>query len=227
MVDPISLLQTQRLTTNSSDSANRAKKEKTDTPLQSLLANTQNQKIQDIVNFTFNVNGDLDTLKQSVDTVYDQIKQQLEKYYGMTGTEPDESLSQLPENASAQQILDYVSPENTAKRIDTFTTGFFSAYLDNHTDTSKDDNVNNFVSMMNDAIQKGFDQAEGILGSFDKLGEIGENIKKTFELVQKGMEDFRQRNLSEQTAPADNAEEPEEETTTTTETTTSGINLIG
>lgn len=111
MVDPISLLQTQRLMATSSDSTDKTKKEKSGSSLQTLFSNTQSQKIQDVVNFSFNLTGDLDTLKQSVDTVYDQIKQQLEEYYGLSGQEPDESLSQLPENASAQQILDYVSPK--------------------------------------------------------------------------------------------------------------------
>lgn len=227
MVDPISLLQTQRLTTTSSDSTDKTKKEKAASSLQSLLTNTQSQKTQDIVNLTFNINGDLDALKQSVDTVYDQIKQQLEEYYGLSGQEPDESLSQLPENASAQDILDYVSPENTAKRIVTFTTGFFSAYLNNHTDTSNDDNVNNFTSMMSDAIDKGFDEAEKILGSFDELGEIGENIKKTYELVRQGLEDFRQRNLTDQSETTAETKESGDETPTNTENTTSGFSAIG
>lgn len=192
MIDPITLLQTQRSITTSSET-DRTKKDKAASTLQTLLPGVKSQGVQDSVSLNINIHGDLEELKQSIAVVNDQIKQQIAKYYGWGEGQAGMKASDYmpPEDASSQEWLDYVSPENTAKRILNFTTGFFSAYQANHPKDSAEDSINGFTTLIGKAIDKGFKEAEKILGSFDELGEIGDNIKKTYDLVMKGLEDFR------------------------------------
>jgi len=155
----------------------------------------------DAVDLSFNLNGDPQALKDAVNTVYNQVKSQLEKYYGLTPSNATDAVGSTdylpPENASTQDLLDFFSPENTSNRIVGFATGFFGAYLQNHADASRQDKVNGFSDLIGGAVQQGFKEAGKILGNFDKLGEIGANIKKTYNLVMKGIEEFRQQFLSE------------------------------
>jgi hypothetical protein len=228
MIDPITLLQTQRSITTS-DSTDRTNKDKTASTLQTLLPSVKSQGVQDSVALNFNIHGDLEELKNSVATVFDQVKQQLEKYYSLDKNQDgvDESEYVPPENASAQDLLDYVSPENTAKRILGFTTGFFSAYQSNHKDASAEDNVNGFTTLIGDAIKKGFKDAENILGSYDELGQIGDNIKKTYDLVMKGLEDFRLKNLNDLGLMPGEPEDPLEESAQTSTEINTELDVTG
>ena len=98
------------------------------------------------------------------------------------------------------QNLD-TSPEATAKRIVSFATGFFGAFVKNQGDVQGEDQdetarLDDFMSLIGGAIDEGFAEALDILsGIADISGEIQDNIDRTYELVQKGLEEFRQRQL--------------------------------
>lgn len=83
------------------------------------------------------------------------------------------------------------SPEATAGRILALSTGFFDAYAAQHPGEDGDQLARNFVDLIRGGFEKGFNEARDILEGLDVLsGDIESGIMKTFELVQKGFDDF-------------------------------------
>lgn len=155
----------------------------------------QRAKESDKVSVSFNLN-DLQGLSQSVSVVQAQVREQLEVRFGIRKANEEEAESktdefQPPENASVNDILDFYSPQNTAERIVGFATSFFDVYAANHSKSTDEENINGFSNLIGNAIQKGFKEAEKILGDFEKLENIGKNIKETYNHVMKGLEEFR------------------------------------
>ncbi|MCL1999838.1 MAG: DUF5610 domain-containing protein [Planctomycetes bacterium] len=93
-------------------------------------------------------------------------------------------------------MKDYFSPEKTAGRIVDFATAFFpnSAAFKAKGDT--EEARAEFAEMMKNAIQKGFDQAMGVLGKLPKA--VQDDIDKTHELTFKGIDDFIKNGLNKQ-----------------------------
>ena len=92
-----------------------------------------------------------------------------------------------------QQGLD-VSPEATAGRILSFSTGLFSLYQQQHPELSEQEQVEQFVDIIGGGIDTGFSEARDILNGLCVLkGEIAENIEKTYQLVQEGLLAFREQ----------------------------------
>ncbi len=95
-------------------------------------------------------------------------------------------------DAAAKDLLksfeDYWSPEATAGRIVDFATAFFpnSDSFKNGGDT--EESRREFAEKMRSAIQKGFDQAMGKMGTVPDKTQEG--IDKTHELAMKGLDDF-------------------------------------
>lgn len=85
------------------------------------------------------------------------------------------------------------SPEGTARRIVDFATGFLDTYRQNHTDQSNDVQIQGFMSLTRNAIEKGFQQATDFLKGITKLSETMEkNMDKTFELTHQYLDAFQQ-----------------------------------
>lgn len=113
-----------------------------------------------------------------------------------------ESLSQLSQNGASQtqqkktlepqdilsSLKDYFSPEKTADRILDFSTAFFPNSTAFKAKGDTEEARNEFAETMRKAIQKGFDQAMGTLGSVPK--SVQDGIDKTHDLVFKGIDDF-------------------------------------
>ncbi|MDR1536027.1 MAG: DUF5610 domain-containing protein [Planctomycetota bacterium] len=99
-------------------------------------------------------------------------------------------------NDFLDQLNDYFSPEKTAGRIVDFSTAFFpnSAAFKSKGDT--EEARNEFAEMMRAAIQKGFDQAMGVLGKVPD--QVQANIDRTHELTFQGMDDFVKNGLNRQ-----------------------------
>lgn len=87
-------------------------------------------------------------------------------------------------------LRDLFSPEKTAQRILDFSLSFFgqSSMFREQGDTEEGRSA--FADMMGKAIQKGFDQAMGILG--DVPHETASEIDQTHQLVFAGLDDFIQ-----------------------------------
>ncbi len=95
-----------------------------------------------------------------------------------------------------------VSPEATADRIVSMSTAFYSKYREQHSDMSEEEAVKAFADIISGGIDKGFEDARGILSGLNVLeGDIASNIDSTYDLVQKGLQDF-----------VDSFSKPEEET---------------
>ncbi len=84
-----------------------------------------------------------------------------------------------------------VSPEATADRIVSMSTGFFSSYRQQNPDMSDEEAARSFVEIIGGGIDTGFADARDILDGLQVLeGDIASNIDATYELVQKGLQDF-------------------------------------
>ncbi|MBD1391382.1 DUF5610 domain-containing protein [Neiella sp. HB171785] len=113
---------------------------------------------------------------------------------------------------AAQQALDEgidVSPEATAERIVAGSTKYFDAFLEVNTDLQGEEALNEYMSIIQGAVDKGFEEARDILDSLAVLeGDIADNINLTYDFVQSGLQNFADSylsRLSEQNPPADPA----------------------
>jgi hypothetical protein len=148
---------------------------------------------QDSVQINFNLSGNLQALQGSVKSLYETIKTQLEQYYDITQQDADagNQIFLPPEEASGQDLLEYLSPQNTADRIVRFATGFYDQFLLNNPDGTDEENIEAFTTLITDAIKKGFEEANTILGDLSAFEEIGQNIQTTYQMVLEGIHEFR------------------------------------
>jgi len=113
-------------------------------------------------------------------TAIDAINKELETDYG------ENSIQQGYENG-----LD-VSPEATAGRILSFSTGLFSLYQDQHPEMGEQEQVESFVDIIGGGIETGFSEAKEILEGLGVMeGKIADDISTTYDLVLQGLEAFK------------------------------------
>ena len=123
------------------------------------------------------LNSENDPLALVYKSAITSINEQLEADFG-----PD-----AIQNAAGQDN----SPEGTAGRIVSLSTAFFSAFQQQHSELEGDESLNRFMDTIKGGIEKGFKEARDILQGLKVLGgDIAANIDKTYELVQKGLDDF-------------------------------------
>lgn len=83
------------------------------------------------------------------------------------------------------------SPEATAGRIVSLSTGFFAAYAAQRPDDDPDQVARDFVDLVRGGFEQGFAEAKDILQGLKVLGgDIESGVMKTFDLVSKGYDDF-------------------------------------
>ncbi len=83
------------------------------------------------------------------------------------------------------------SPEATAGRILSLSTGFYEAYAAQHPGEDPETLARNFVDLIRGGFEKGFNEAVDILKGLQVFqGEVESGVMKTYELVQKGLDDF-------------------------------------
>jgi hypothetical protein len=83
------------------------------------------------------------------------------------------------------------SPQATAERILSMSTGFYESYAQQHEGEAPEDIANNFVSLIRGGFEQGFNEASNILEGLRVLnGDVASGISQTYELVQKGYDDF-------------------------------------
>ena len=91
------------------------------------------------------------------------------------------------------------SAEATAGRILAQSTAFFDAYAAQRPGQDPETTLRHFVGLIRGGFERGFGEARDILDGLGVLGKdspIGADIQKTFELVQKGYDDFLNRRLA-------------------------------
>lgn len=107
---------------------------------------------------------------------------------------------ELGENAiqRAQESGLDVSPDATAERIVSLTTGLFSRFQAHRPELSQPQQVERFMELITSGIEQGFAEAREVLDGLGVLeGEIATNVDLTFERVQEGLTAFRERMLGE------------------------------
>ncbi len=106
----------------------------------------------------------------------------------------NEELGVTPDTSSIQKAYDSnidFSPQATADRIVQNSTSLLTAFRDSHSELSSDESLNKFMDVIQKGIDKGFEDAKGILDSLSVLnGEIASNIDLTYEYVQTGLSAF-------------------------------------
>jgi hypothetical protein len=83
------------------------------------------------------------------------------------------------------------SPEATAGRIVQLSTAFYEGYARQHPGEDPEKLATDFVNLIRGGFEKGFGEARDILeglGVFN--GEVQSGVQKTYELVQKGYDEF-------------------------------------
>jgi uncharacterized phage infection (PIP) family protein YhgE len=92
------------------------------------------------------------------------------------------------QNAAASQDN---SPEATAERILSLSTGFYDAYREQHKLEDNAASREQFIGVIRGGFEKGFKEAQQVLEGLKVLGgEVSKGIDKTFALVMKGYDDF-------------------------------------
>jgi hypothetical protein len=98
---------------------------------------------------------------------------------------------QLGENAIQNAVSQDNTPEGTASRIVSLSTGFLEAFKAQHPGEDQTAVVNHFVETIRKGIDQGFKEARDILQGLGVLqGDIASNIDKTYALVQQQLDAF-------------------------------------
>jgi hypothetical protein len=109
----------------------------------------------------------------------------------------------LGDNAVQNAMGQDNTPEGTAGRIVSISTGFFAAYKSQHPGQSDSEALSSFMSTIRGGFEKGFKEATELLKGLGVLtGDVASNIDKTYALVQKGYAAFES---SQTAAPAADA----------------------
>lgn len=96
------------------------------------------------------------------------------------------------------------SPQGTADRILSLSTGFFEAYAKQNPDKDPETLVKDFVATIRGGFERGFNEASDILKGLNALGDdIKGSIDQTYALVQKGYDDFIASKTKELTGGSD------------------------
>lgn len=112
----------------------------------------------------------------------------------------------LGDNAIENAMSQDNSPEGTAGRIVSLSTGFFEAFKQQHVGEDPAAVLKNFMETIRGGFDKGFNEAKDILQGMKVLSDdLSSLINKTYELVQKGYADFEASfasNSADSAAPA-------------------------
>ncbi|EEF26839.1 conserved hypothetical protein [Ricinus communis] len=82
------------------------------------------------------------------------------------------------------------TPEGTAGRIVSLSTGFFEAYKQQHPGEDEGELLNKFMDTIKSGMERGFKEAREVLDGMKVLnGDIAANIDKTYELHQRHSRD--------------------------------------
>lgn len=106
----------------------------------------------------------------------------------------------LGDNAIQNAVGQDNTPEGTAGRIVSLSTGFFAAFKAKYTGKSDDELLQGFMNTIRTGFEQGFKEAKDILKGLGVLnGDVASNIEKTYALVLKGYADFEAANTPAKT----------------------------
>lgn len=118
-----------------------------------------------------------DSLALLYKTAIDSINENLKAEFG--------------DNALQAAMSQDNTPEGTAGRIVSLSTGFFEAFKKQRVGEDEAEVLRSFMATIRSGFERGFKEASDILQSLNVLsGDIASNIDKTYALVQQGYADF-------------------------------------
>ncbi len=98
---------------------------------------------------------------------------------------------ELGKNAIQNAMGQDNTPEGTAGRIVSLSTGMFELFKQQHPGEDASAVLKNFMTTIRSGFEQGFKEASDILSGMNVLnGDVASGIGKTYELVQKGYADF-------------------------------------
>jgi hypothetical protein len=93
------------------------------------------------------------------------------------------------------------SPQATADRIVAFATNFYANYRERNQDLSEEAAMDDFMAKIGGGIDQGFADAKDILKGLQQLeGKVASDIDETYELIQQGLQSFREKTLADKAA---------------------------
>jgi hypothetical protein len=100
------------------------------------------------------------------------------------------------ETAAASEVA--FTPEATAGRIVSLSTGFYAAFKAHHPNEDEASVLQHFMEVIRSGIEQGFAEARDILDGLGVLeGKIKEDVDRTYELVQAGLQRFEQEAVTQ------------------------------
>ena len=96
------------------------------------------------------------------------------------------------------------TPEGTAERIVSLSTGFYEAFKQQHLGEPEAEVLKQFMATIRGGFEQGYQEARDILQGMNVLdGDIASNIDKTYTLVLQGYADFAESHRHEQSPSAE------------------------
>lgn len=163
-------------------------------------ADTANARIEKESVATRQAKTNAATLKAHLDVSLGSKNNPMQLVYKAALDAINEELKPIFGDNAAEKIRDSgvdVSPEATAERIVSISTGFFSRYQEQNPNQSLEEQVDSFISVISRGAEQGFGEAKQILEGLGVLkDELQADIEKTFQLVVEGYENFRNKQLN-------------------------------
>ncbi len=133
---------------------------------------------------------------KAMSLLYRSVSDAVEKRLAEQKPATDSAGVESPSNNNPYASED-TSPQATADRIVGFATNFYSAFRERNPGLSDEDSMDQFLTHIGSGIDKGFEDARNILKSLQKLdGKVADDIDETYQLIQKGLQDFKERTLN-------------------------------
>lgn len=83
------------------------------------------------------------------------------------------------------------TPEATANRIVSLSTGFFPLFKEQHPEMAEAEALGTFMKLIRSGVDQGFNEAKDILQGLQVWQDsVSDNANKTYDLIQKGFDDF-------------------------------------
>lgn len=182
-------------TTNTDKTTTEATKDK---PSASELSQANRQELnQTILQNQLEIS--LKSDNKSMTLLYKTISASIEKR--LAG---DETVTTAPEKSTASNPYGQdqdTSPQATADRIVAFATNFYANYRERNQDLSEEEAMDDFMAKIGGGIDQGFADAKDILKGLQQLeGKVASDIDETYELIQQGLQSFREKTLTDKAA---------------------------
>lgn len=194
----LSTLPTEQARTHNPNAVNNNESFAEKTQLEANQMTIRNERQASLVAHLFGNGQSAETqsLKLTFQAAIDKLNEVLTA--DMPTTEDGESnTAPISEEAlKAQGGMEYWTPENTAKRIVSGATTFLPGFQALHPELEGEALMDKFLEVVGGGLTLGFDEAKGLLGDLDVLkGDIADNVDSTYQLVQDGLQNFKNQFL--------------------------------